>query len=106
MSEEQKSSDVPSDWAQVKIKEQENWGKLLDNVGPAIEVWKTQVEKQDAPVAKATVWGIILLTVAVIGSTTGLMYADKLTESAFTFIIGTLFGMLITMAKGFFGGGE
>lgn len=97
---------MPADWARVKIKEQENWGKLLENVGPAIEVWRTQVEKHDAPVAKATVWGIILLTGAVIASTTWLMYADKITESAFTFIIGTLFGMLITMAKGFFGGGE
>jgi hypothetical protein len=106
MNEEQKTSDAPSDWAKVKMKEQENWGKVIEFIGPGLELLKAKIEKHDAPIARTTLWGIIIMTLIVVGSTTWLVYEGKLGESAFTFIIGTLFGMLITMAKGFFGGGE
>jgi hypothetical protein len=103
-------TDKPQKQDQSKLAEIEKrfalWDKALDQIGPIIEYFKARLEKHDAPVAKYTIWGLIFLIVLIIGVSTLLVALDKLPDSAFTFIIGTIVGFLLAMAKMFFQGGS
>jgi hypothetical protein len=89
-----------------EIRKYEMIEKGFELAPPIIDYFKTKLEKHDVPLAKRTIVLLVLLFVVIIGSTTTLVILGKLDSSAYTFVIGTVVGFLIAMAKVFFNGGE
>ena len=85
----------------IELKKQENWGKLIDKATPLLEYFMAKLIKHDAPIAKSTIWGFMILIVLILVSSFILVLWNKLESAGFTFIVGTILGYLLSMAKMF-----
>lgn len=85
----------------IELQKQENWGKLIDKITPIIDYFTNKLLKHDAPLAKSTVWGFILIIGVILGTSFTLVMFNRLDSSGFTFIIGTILGYLLAAAKMF-----
>ena len=58
-----------------------------------------KIIKHDAPIAKFAILGVAIVILTVLGLTFWLVLNNKLDNSAFTFVVGTIIGYLIAMTK-------
>jgi len=88
---------------QVELKKLELWTKALDKADLLFQWKMTELQEHDVPVSKSTLSGLFWMTALIVLVVTILMILGKLSESAFTFVMGTLLGFIVAMGKSFFG---
>ena len=84
---------------ELEIKRMEFWKEALTKVDPILNYFSQKILKHEAPIAKYSIIGIALIILVVLGLTFWLVMNDKLDNSAFTFVVGTIVGYLIAMTK-------
>lgn len=84
---------------ELEIKRMEFWKEALTKVEPVLNYFTQKIIKQEAPIAKSLIWGAAIIILLVLGLTFTLVLYDKLDNSAFTFVVGTIVGYLIAMTK-------
>lgn len=93
----------PNGKEQIELKKLEMWSKLIDKAELLFQWKMAELQDHDVPVSKRTLSGLFWITALIIVVVTVLMVLGKLTESAFTFVMGTLLGFIVAMGKSFFG---
>ncbi|MBK7378045.1 MAG: hypothetical protein IPJ03_03420 [Ignavibacteriales bacterium] len=83
----------------LEIKRMEFWREALAKVDPLLGYFSQKMIKHDAPIAKYSIIGVALIILLVLLLTFWLLLNDKLGNSAFTFVVGTIVGYLIAMTK-------
>jgi hypothetical protein len=84
---------------ELEIKRFEFWKEALSKVDPLLNYFNQKIIKHDAPIAKYSIIGVALVILIVLILTFWLVLNDKLDNSAFTFVVGTIVGYLIAMTK-------
>jgi len=100
-SSKKSEKNTPDESQNIELKKLELWSKIIDQISPIINYFKDKLLKHDAPITKSTIWGFVIIIVLVLGSSLTLVILNRLDSSGFTFIIGTLLGFLLSMAKMF-----
>jgi hypothetical protein len=88
---------------QIELKKLEMWTKALDKADLLFQWKMAELNNHDVPVSKQTLSGLFWMTALIVVVVTVLMILGKLSESAFTFVMGTLLGFIVAMGKSFFG---
>ncbi|MCK4395040.1 hypothetical protein KAW96_00405 [candidate division WOR-3 bacterium] len=96
-SKEQKLVDIK----EVELKKLSNWEKVIENVPQVIDFFMQRLLKHEAPIAKSTLWGFIIIIGIILGGALTLVILDKLDSSGFTFIVGIILGYFLSAAKMF-----
>lgn len=91
---------------QIELKKLEMWSKVIDKAELLFQWKMAELQEHDVPVSKRTLSGLFWMTALIVAVVTVLMVLDKLTESSFTFVMGTLLGFIVAMGKSFFGTSE
>ena len=84
---------------ELEIRRMEFWKEALNKVDPVLNYFNQKILKHDAPIARYSIIGVALIILVVLALTFWLVMNNKLDNSAFTFVVGTIVGYLIAMTK-------
>ena len=90
------------DAKEVELKKLNLWEKLIEQTAPKLlDYLEKRLLKYEAPIAKSTLWGFIIIIGIILGGALTLVILDKLDSSGFTFIVGIILGYFLSAAKMF-----
>ncbi|MCB9167788.1 MAG: hypothetical protein H6595_09975 [Flavobacteriales bacterium] len=104
MDEQQPNNDQPlSGKDQIELKKLELWKRALSKVELYFQFKMAELQEHDVPVSKRTLTGLFWMTLVIVIAVSLLVSFGKITESSFTFVMGTVLGLIVAMGKSFFG---